>query len=477
MSKIIKLKIKNMFGITAFEWDGKDLELKGVNGTGKTSVINAIKFALKNKSNCEFIIKNGESESEVFIETDAALSINRKVRLGKTDYKSVKEAGKEVEGPEALLRELFTDLQLNPVEFLAMDAKAQNRMILNMIEFKWGMDWIKEQFGEIVPDVNYEQNILDVLFEIQSDEGYYYLTRQDINRDTRNKIAMIEEIGATLPKGYDAAKWELVSIGELYKKIEVIRSENKTIEKAKTIIANQEGKIRQFEADRDIELAAIDRETAGRRNSIKLEIQNLQGQIQALETESKTLEEKKLLRVDSVNQTFKANVSEYETLSEQNKEASTKPLTDLSGMLQEAEQTERMKAFINEYKRMAGFYTDVENLKAQSEALTVKIEHARNLPGEILKVAKLPIAGLSVQDGRALINGLPISNLSEGEKLNLCLDIAARSQKNLNLVLIDGVEKLSTDNRNTLYAKCKEKGIQFVVSRTTDDKFLTAVEI
>ena len=63
-------------------------------------------------------------------------------------------------------------------------------------------------------------------------------------------------------------------------------------------------------------------------------------------------------------------------------------------------------------------------MKKQSEELTEKIELARSLPGEILKDAVLPIENLTVKDGIPLINGLPVSNLSEGEKLDLCVDVA-----------------------------------------------------
>ena len=46
--KISKLRIRNMFGVTEFDSDGKDLELTGKRGAGKTSVIDAIRYALTN---------------------------------------------------------------------------------------------------------------------------------------------------------------------------------------------------------------------------------------------------------------------------------------------------------------------------------------------------------------------------------------------------------------------------------------------
>lgn len=103
--KISKITIKSLFGIKEWSGDGKNIELVGDNGTGKTSVIDAIRYALTNASDREYIIKNGETEGEIFIETDSGLSIDRKPRQGMTDYKSVKQNGNVVPSPETFLKE------------------------------------------------------------------------------------------------------------------------------------------------------------------------------------------------------------------------------------------------------------------------------------------------------------------------------------------------------------------------------------
>lgn len=196
---ITKIKIKNLFGIKEYDADGKSIELIGKNGVGKSSVIDAIKYALTNKSDRDYIIRAGETEGEIIIETDTGLSIDRKCRINQADYKSIKQSGVSVNSPETLLRELFTNLQLNPVEFLQMTKQQQNSIILDMIDFKWDLNTIKEWFGEIPSWINYEQNILKVLSDIQSEKGEYFKARQDINRDIRNKKAFIEDISNTIP--------------------------------------------------------------------------------------------------------------------------------------------------------------------------------------------------------------------------------------------------------------------------------------
>jgi len=178
-----------------------------------------------------------------------------------------------------------------------------------------------------------------------------------------------------------------------------------------------------------------------------------------------------------VEQTYKANVSKYDAeLSQYEEYASIEPRSTAE-LLEKAEHAEDMKGHLNEYRRMESLQHDVEKLAAEARTLTERIERARTLPGEILQEARIPIEGLTVKDGIPLIHGLPISNLSDGEKLDLCIDVAIQKPNGLQIILIDGVEKLSTDMRNELYRKCKNKGLQFIATRTTDDPDLTVVEL
>ncbi len=475
--KITKLKIRNLFGIKEYEAGGESVELSGTNGVGKSSVIDAIKYALTNKSDRKYIVRNGETEGEVLIETDSGLRINRKARTNQADYKSVKNNGVEVGSPETFLKDIFTELQLNPVEFMSMTEKQQNAIILDMIEYDWDMNKIREWFGEIPAWVSYDQNILCVLNDIQSENGEYFKDRQDINREIRNKKAFVEEIAAAIPAGYSLEKWENASAGEIYQKIERIRKENEEIQKAKSLLDERDSKVRKFEADREINKAALTTEFGNRKAQIDKDIVQLQEQINALETERAGLDERLADKLAIIEQEYKANVAKYDAEVESYKDYRDKEVKDVSELVTQAEEIEKMKSHINEYRRMQDLQKNIEDLTEQSQTLTNRIEKARTLPGEILADCNIPIDGLTVKDGTPLINGLPISNLSDGEKLDLCIDVAIQNPKGLQIILIDGVERLSTEWKNRLYAKCKEKGLQFIATRTTDDEDMSVVEL
>src|SRR5699024_9853952 len=113
-------------------------------------------------------------------------------------------------------------------------------------------------------------------------------------------------------------------------------------------------------------------------------------------------------------------------------------LVDTTALAEEIDQAEQMRKHLNEYQRMVAMQGEVEKLTEESEELTRKIELARELPGKILETASIPIQGLTVEDGIPLIHGLPISNLSDGELLELCVDITVSKPGQLGIILVDG---------------------------------------
>ena len=470
--KASRIKIRNLFGIKETELDGRSIEITGSNGTGKTSAIDALRYGLTNQSNRDYIIRAGETEGEIIIETDTGLYINRKKREGKADYKSVKEHGREVAGPEAVLRQLFTPLQLDPVAFIAMSKQEQNRTILDLIEFDWDLNWIRDQFGEIPQGINYEQNILQVLNDIQAENSPYFQLRQDVNRDIRNKRAFVEEIASDLPAKYEAKKWEAYDLGESYRKLERIKEENSRIERAKMFADSYNNKLRGLEADKAIQIAAEEKSIATERESLTNTIERLKAEIKSAEEKIGALGGKLKDKINLAESQYNENKTKLDKDMAVAGEYTAKEPIDCSELAEEVSTAEAMKKHLNEYKRMVSLQVEVESLKEESDKLTSKIELARTLPGTILETATLPIKGLTVEGGIPLINGLPISNLSEGEKINLCVDVALSRPNSLQIILIDGAEKLSDDNRAKLYSKCRDKGLQFIATKTTNDSEL-----
>ncbi len=475
--KTSKITIKSLFGISEQEIGSGSIEIIGHKGAGKTSVLDAIRYALTNSSNRDWIIKNGETEGEIIVETDSGLTIDRKARSNKADFVSVKENGTKVTKPETFLKTIISPLQLNPVEFTQMSKNEQNRAILDLIEFDWDLNWIREQFGEIPQGVNYAQNILQVLNDIQAENGAYFQSRQDINREIRNKRAFIEDIAKDIPSGYQAKKWMNYDLSDKYSELMKIKDSNSKIERAKAFKDGYNNKLRGLEATKEIAITSAEKAISVERDNLNSDIARMEAEIKSARDKLFALDGKlqdKIRIAEADFETAKAKLDADVGIAEQYISMDIIPVDDLQAEINEAE---AMIKHLNEYKRMTAMQAEIDTLTEKSEEYTKKIELARKLPGKILESATLPVEGLTVENGIPLINGLPISNRSDGELLELCVDIAISNPTGLQIILIDGAEKLDDTSRNKLYAKCKEKGLQFIATRTTNDSELIVTEL
>ena len=320
--------------------------------------------------------------------------------------------------------------------------------------------------------MDYTQNILQVLNDIQADNGAYFQSRQDINRDLRNKRAFVEEIAENIPAGYDAEKWEKYNLGEAYRKIEQAKEINSRIERAGLFKDSYNNKVRGYEAEKELEISAEKDAIAAERDNLTSTIERLKAEIKAAEDKLLTLDDRLKDKVNLAESRYNEKIAKLDSdMQTADKYIGMEPV-DVREDEEEVRTAEEMRKHLNEYKRMQDLEEDCGRLRDISEELTRKIELARNLPGQILETATLPVEGLTVENGIPLIRGLPVSNLSEGEKLELCVEVALSKPSNLQVILIDGAEKLSDENREKLYKKCRERGLQFIATRTTNDNEL-----
>lgn len=476
--RITKIMIDSLFGVHHLELDGRPVELRGKKGTGKTSVIDSIKYGLTNRSERPYIVNDGANEGEIFIRMDSGADISRKKRPDATsDYLSVKDGGKAVSAPQSFLNEVFMPLQLNPIEFASWDTKQQNRAILSLIHFDWDMTWIQEQFGEIPSGVDYSQHILTVLEEIQSKKGDYWKRREAANREEYYKRQTIEDMARKFPQGYDVEYWSAYDIRSRSAELQRIQQENSRIARAKAFYDDYRNKIRGFEAERDIGIAAEIAASNNERTSLERTIERLNAEIKAAETALAGLEDSLEMKKELLESQFREKVAQLDSDIKVAEEYKDRTPIDCAAMQEELDRALAMKEYISEYRSMMQMEADRKHLIAESEALTEKIELARRLPGIVLESCEIPIKGLTVVDGEPRIKGRPIANLSSGEKIDLCVDITLAQTGKLDLILLDGAEALDDASREELYARCLAHGVQIIATRTTCDNELLIVEL
>src|SRR5574343_633836 len=103
--KISKIRISNILGINHLEFEpGQITEISGKNGSGKTSVIEAVKNALKGGTDAT-LLRYGEKEGDILLVLDDRTKIKKSVSETKTELKLFDISGKKVSKPQNYLNQ------------------------------------------------------------------------------------------------------------------------------------------------------------------------------------------------------------------------------------------------------------------------------------------------------------------------------------------------------------------------------------
>lgn len=560
--RIKRLEVKNYLGIAEFGMDfGKINLLSGHKGAGKTSIVEALEKAFTNKSRRTEVIRHGEDEARIYVQTDDGLEIERKIRNDKADYLRVRKQGQSVPSTQKFLNEFISGEVFRPLEFVKKSPEEQAKIILNMLEIPWSTNDIQTWFGEL-PGVNYEAHILQVLKQIES---LYYTQREAVNREIKVLEAQVTGIKNELPPNYDGEEWRAKKVSEYYGKVANAEEINRKITAAKSLIEGLESRFAainaECEMDKQSKKNAFDKQRAEGREYIQFLNQKVEKveefvsgssgrlvaitktlsdeaegkltgaesnyqkqlaelkakyeehvrkilddlasskeqvklQIQA-DTDSKkeelskikssiSLKEQELLNIDTLEeQTLTAidKNSEERTKTEvakagNAKEEAEKEPIDIEPLQAAAEKVANMQSYLREFDRMDDMIkTKIAPRQELAQTLTARIETARTLPMELLKVAAVPIPEIEVDgNGKIRIGGTLLDGLSEGEQLELALRVAKAQAGELGLICIDGIDKINPSDRKWLEDEALTDRYQYYILSTTEGDLDVKIE-
>ncbi|AJD27317.1 AAA family ATPase [Clostridium botulinum] len=146
---------------------------------------------------------------------------------------------------------------------------------------------------------------------------------------------------------------------------------------------------------------------------------------------------------------------------------------DIEPLQAKADEVAEMQSYLREWDRMVDIRDNKLAAKERySNDLTARIDKARELPGELLKTAKMPIEGISVDaEGFIRINNTLIDGLSDGEKLELAMRIAKAQAGELKVICLDKFESLNPKAQKKLLEEMSSDEYQYFVTSTMADEF------
>ena len=534
--------VKTFCGITERTVDlGKVNYISGRKGCGKTSLVEAIQKGFTNKSERVEVIRHGEEEATIFIQTDTGLEIDRKIRTNKTDYLKVRKPGEAVPTSEKYLKQFINGDVFRPLEFISRNSSEQAKIILNMLEIPWTLDDITNWFGEMPDGINYEAHILQVLGQVVA---YYFAQRESINREIAVLRAQVAGYRNELPPNYDGNEWREKKVAEYYAKVHDAEQINKSIDTAKNLVEGLEGRIATVRAESETEKQVKKNELNEKRSTLREFKQFLEQKIEKTNSDIKQSNtererdinsldselERKLLEVrkeyaikqDNVRVNSQNVIEKLKQQISDHKTSITNKDFELSGMDQIEENTmlfidektaERIKtedaksynarktlmetttvevepltlaadkvasmqSYLRDFDLMASMIREKLAPKEElSKTLTARIEKGREMPKELLKIAALPIPGITVDsDGDIRQDETLIDGLSEGEQLELAFRVAKAQAGDLKLICLDGWNKINSSDREWIEKEIAEDEFQYIILSTVDGDLEVKIE-
>ena len=512
---------------------GKVNIFKGPMGSGKTSVIEAIEKTFTNKSRRTEVIKHGEEEATLFVELNDGLEIDRRLRTEKGDYLKVRKSDEGVPSTEKFLRTLVNGNIFRPLDWVNLSVKEQTKSLLSMLEINWSEQDIVNWFGDLVDDIDYSQHILLILKsieqkyykireevnrevkelnarinalyeelpaeydgeawrEVKVQEYYAKVSEaQEINRLIDMAKGLQESFNDKVEAIKARGEKQKANITLTYKEHredinDIIALSNSKIERANNFIDNSnntlENELNKLDNQLESEYQALLQKYSVLKDEKKRELLAAveeqkdiiainNNKIATKEQELRSLDEKEEAEKVAVDEKV-ANEIEKEEIRIGKASSYLKENTqvDIEPLQAEADYVAEMVGYLRDWDRIIEIRDGIlASKQAYSSELTSKIEKARNLPGELLKTAKMPIDGISVDvDGRVRINGVLIDGLCSGEKLRLAMKVAKAQAGLLKLICLDGWEKINEKSQNELLEEMTTDEYQYFVTQVTD---------
>lgn len=183
-----------------------------------------------------------------------------------------------------------------------------------------------------------------------------------------------------------------------------------------------------------------------------------------------TLEEQALIAIDEKT---KERIETENAKAGNAKADSAKELIDITPLQVEADKVADMQSYLRDFDIMTDIITTkLAPRQEQAQILTARIQTARELPMELLKIAAVPIPEINIDgQGRIRIGETLLDGLSEGEQLELAFRVAKAQAGELKVICIDGIDKINPADRKWLEKEMETDELQYFILSTQDSNF------
>lgn len=404
MTKILRLTAENLKKIVVVDITPAShmVQITGANGSGKTSVLDAIWLALAGTRNMPAEpIRKGETSARIRLDLGELIVTRRFTEGGATTLTVEQPNGARFPSPQKMLDGLLGALTFDPLAFSRMAPKEQLEQLRRLVPVSIDLDSLAAQ------------NARD------------FAMRTDVNRDIKQLQVRVKDLAAQLPPELPEAP---IDISALLDQMSTAAQYNAGIadqhaqrQRMREVIDQKNAEAgRLWERARELERQAAACKAQGDELG-----QWCIGQMEALEAADP--------------------IPEYR---------------DTATLKQEIADAQLMNDAIKQREQYQAVLAELDGKERQSEELTAAINTRNDERAAAIAAAEMPIDGLAFGDAGVLYNGLPFDQASTAEQLRVSVAIAMALNPTLRVLRIQHGNDLDETSFGLLAQMAAERDYQ-----------------
>lgn len=445
--KIISLTAENLKRLVAVSItpSGNLVEITGKNGQGKTSVLDAIWWALTGTGNVQAQpIRKGEARATIKLDLGEIIVTRTFTRKDETDYTtslSVRGAdGSSFKSPQAVLDGLAGALAFDPLEFSRMKAKDQFNSL-----------------RQFVPGIDFEK--------VDNQNRGDFERRTEVNRAAKQARAAADMISVPQdtpeePIDEAALTTELQAAGTLNQDVErrrILRAQavNDVCnyrDQADQVLAKIPGQLQEIEDQHKAVLASIDQQIGTLQRQRDTTIAQLGADLRRVESRVRD----EAAEIQKKADDLQARLDGAEQLP---------AIIDTNAIAAKLNQARTVNSNVERARQKAVHQNDAKRLEDEAEQLTQSIEARNQAKRQAIAAAKMPVPGLDFGDGIVLLNGVPFEQASDAERLRASVAIAMAANPKLRVIRIRDGSLLDEDAMKLLGEMADKHDMQVWIER------------
>jgi DNA repair exonuclease SbcCD ATPase subunit len=483
-----RVRIKNVLGIEAVDLrPGAVTLVSGANGTGKTSVIDAVRWVFDGGHDPGILHLSAESGS-VKITLDNGVEIEKKVTATRSSYVVEDSSGNRVEKPATFVKALVDGEMVDPTRFLSLDEKEQIATLVRAFLPNFDVD--KDLSPALSPVVGEEDlaaaakafrtdpKAETALDRLEAARQCLYDRRRDAGRDAKQAeitaTGYDERIGKLAPPegseelDVDAVIAESERIAAALQAVETerIRSESAAVASARNAAAQRLSRVHSTTLE---DLARI----AESIEELRRQIEKLTNERTLIETAVKNTEAAEAQKLEAEIAAIRASARAEAAKSVS---ALEKERAALEAKKARAEEVSRNQTLIKELARLRDETTaNGEKLRERHEELETGIETIDRLKNKIL--SQMDLGALDIRGGQLFVDDVPFSHVEESRRTLIAVEIAKKTAGDLGFLFMDRGEVLDDERFRILRDSIRGTRFQLLIARVVSGKPLAVRDV